>query len=232
MKPVPPAPHDARAAAFAARRAETMDKIYAAAVEQFSLYGLRGTSTQQIAERAGMSKQQLHYYIESKEVLYENILRQTVQHWGHIGLSAEDDHDDPAAVLERVVRRKLDFTLAYPHISRLFTSEIMSGGQAIRTIWDNGRGPVQAAVDVIQAWVTAGRISPVDPMHLLFHIWALTQHYADYEAQVRFFTQVPAGQPLDRELVCAEILKLVLRGVGLAYPAAGAKGSRGKSGAP
>ncbi|SEB25749.1 TetR family transcriptional regulator C-terminal domain-containing protein [Variovorax sp. YR216] len=216
--PPAPAPQDRRSTDSATRRAETMDRIYIAALEQFSLYGLRGTSTQQIAERAGLSKQQLHYYIESKEALYENILRQTVQHWGHIGLSAEDDRDDPAAVLERVVRRKLDFTLEYPHVSRLFTSEIMSGGQAIRGIWENGRGPVREAERVIGRWVDKGRISPVEPLHLLFHIWALTQHYADYEMQVRFFTGRAAEQALDRELICAEILKLVLRGVGLTYP--------------
>ena len=217
MLTAPPAPQDRRSTVSATRRAETMDKIYVAALEQFSLYGLRGTSTQQIAERAGLSKQQLHYYIESKEALYENILRQTVQHWGHIGLSAEDDRDDPAAVLERVVRRKLDFTLDYPHVSRLFTSEIMSGGHAIRAIWENGLGPVREAEKVIHRWVADGRISPVEPLHLLFHIWALTQHYADYETQVRFFTGRTPDQALDREQICREILKLVLRGVGLAY---------------
>jgi TetR/AcrR family transcriptional regulator len=219
---------DARAAAAAGRRAEMMDKIHAAALEQFSLCGLRGTSTQQIAERAGMSKQQLHYYIESKEALYEAILRRTVQHWAHIGLTTDDDLSDPGAALARLVRRKLDFTLDYPLVSRLFSSEIMSGGHVIRGIWDQGRapsdaaadvirGPVHAAADVIRGWVAAGKVAPVEPLYLLFHIWALTQHYADYEAQVRFYVACPPGQPLDRDKIAAEILKLVLRGVGLEY---------------
>ncbi|PJN95178.1 TetR family transcriptional regulator, partial [Amaricoccus sp. HAR-UPW-R2A-40] len=33
--------------------------------------------------------------------------------------------------------------------------------------------------------VAAGRIAPVDPHHLIFSIWAVTQHYADFDAQVR-----------------------------------------------
>ena len=86
---------DSRSAALAKRRAEMMDTISAAALEQFSLHGLRGTSTQTIAERAGISKQQLHYYIESKDALYESILRRTMEHWGQIGLYAEDDNTDP-----------------------------------------------------------------------------------------------------------------------------------------
>ena len=30
-----------------------------------------------------------------------------------------------------------------------------------------------------------GRLKPADPRHLIFSIWALTQHYADFEVQVR-----------------------------------------------
>ena len=53
---------------------------------------------------------------------------------------------------------------------------------------------------------------------MLFQIWALTQHYADYELQVRFFTGCPPGQPLDRDKICAEVTQFVLRGVGLPVP--------------
>jgi TetR/AcrR family transcriptional regulator len=31
----------------------------------------------------------------------------------------------------------------------------------------------------------AGRIARVHPVHLIFSIWALTQHYADFDVQVR-----------------------------------------------
>ena len=30
----------------------------------------------------------------------------------------------------------------------------------------------------------AGRLAPVDPMQLIFSIWALTQHHADFAAQI------------------------------------------------
>jgi TetR/AcrR family transcriptional regulator len=30
-----------------------------------------------------------------------------------------------------------------------------------------------------------GRIARLDPVHLIFSIWALTQHYADFDMQVR-----------------------------------------------
>lgn len=213
---------DTRSAVLASRRAGMMDKISEAALEVFSLHGLRGASTQDIAQRAGISKQQLHYYIESKEALYETILLRTMQHWGHIGLHADEDNSDPAKALERLVHRKLDFAFDYPHVSRLFTGEIMSGGPVIRRIWEGGMEMVEAAAEVIRGWVAEGKIAPVEPIYLLFNVWALTQHYADYESQVRFFTRTPKG-PLARDTIRREITALVLRGVGLTLAKAPAR---------
>ncbi len=38
---------------------------------------------------------------------------------------------------------------------------------------------------VIEAWADEGRIARVHPYHLIFSIWSLTQHYADFDVQVR-----------------------------------------------
>ena len=55
--------------------------IRRAAIEEFSLHGLKGTSTQAIAARAGLSKPQLHYYIAGKEELYAELLMQVLHDW-------------------------------------------------------------------------------------------------------------------------------------------------------
>jgi TetR/AcrR family transcriptional regulator len=51
------------------------------------------------------------------------------------------------------------------------------------------QGDLKALVDdkaaVIAAWARAGRIADLPPHHLIFSIWALTQHYADFDVQVR-----------------------------------------------
>ena len=38
---------------------------------------------------------------------------------------------------------------------------------------------------LIRGWIEEGRLAPTDPQQLIFSIWAITQHYADFEAQVR-----------------------------------------------
>ena len=38
---------------------------------------------------------------------------------------------------------------------------------------------------VIQKWIDEGLIAKVHPYHLIFSIWSLTQHYADFDVQVK-----------------------------------------------
>jgi TetR/AcrR family transcriptional regulator len=40
-----------------------------------------------------------------------------------------------------------------------------------------------------------GRIARVHPVHLIFSIWALTQHYADFDVQVRAMLDEPDPYP-------------------------------------
>ncbi len=44
---------------------------------------------------------------------------------------------------------------------------------------------------VIQHWIDGGKLAPVDPYHLIFLIWAATQHYADFVPQIKAVMNVP-----------------------------------------
>ena len=41
----------------------------------------------------------------------------------------------------------------------------------------------QAAI--IRQWMRDGKLAKADPHHLIFAVWAATQHYADFDAQVQ-----------------------------------------------
>ena len=43
---------------------------------------------------------------------------------------------------------------------------------------------VKQRAAIIQAWINAGKMRATDPVLLIFMIWATTQHYADFQAQV------------------------------------------------
>ena len=55
--------------------------ILAAALEVFSAYGYRGTTVDQIAAKAGLSKPNLLYYFRRNEDIYVAVLEHTLAEW-------------------------------------------------------------------------------------------------------------------------------------------------------
>jgi TetR/AcrR family transcriptional regulator len=159
--------------------------ILDAALEVFSQYGYRGATLDQIAEVAGLSKPNLLYYFASKEAIHLELLAGLMDTWLD-PLRALRAEGEPVAEVQSYVRRKLQMSRDFPRESRLFANEVLQGAPRIGAALS---GELKALVDekasVIRDWSAAGRIAPVDPHHLIFSIWALTQHYADFDVQVR-----------------------------------------------
>lgn len=196
-------------------RALALAAIHRAAVTVFARDGYQGATTQSIADEAGLSKPQLHYYIGGKEELYRDILQGIVDDWIAV-FGFADAHLGPRKVLADYVRRKLAYSFEHPERSRIFTAEVMRGGGRLRPLMDQSHRRTEQAQDVIRGWIAAGQMAPVDPLLLLFHIWAVTQHYAEYAEQVRFFHGPDVDTDAGRERVVAEVTAFVLRGAGVA----------------
>ena len=185
-----------------------------AALGLFSRYGLHGTSVDQVAARAGVSKSNLLYYFANKEELYVCVLRDLLEVW-LAPLREFSAEQDPQQVIGDYIRRKLAVSRDSPDASRLFCLEIIQGAPLMRDELDRElRDLVEHKSAVIQAWVDAGRLAPVDPQHLLFMIWATTQHYADFAVQVEAMTGETLANPAFFERTVASVQAVVLRGVG------------------
>ena len=189
------------------------EKILDAALEVFSTYGFRGATVDQIATLAGMTKPNLLYYFRRKEDIYLAVLRRTLEMWlqplEH--LSAEGD---PAAEIAAYVDRKLELSRDDPKASRLFAMEIMQGAPVLGPVL---RGRLKKLVDekaaVIAGWIAEGRLAPVDPYHFIFMIWATTQHYADFEVQIRDVLGARADRPAHFDTARATLERVLLKGV-------------------
>jgi TetR/AcrR family transcriptional regulator len=159
-------------------------RILEAALEVFSAQGFRGATLDQIAAEAGLSKPNILYYFDGKEAIHVALLNQLMETWLD-PLEQLDPEGDPLEEIIAYVRRKLDMTQTYPRESRLFANEILQGAPRMAPHLEARLKPlVDQKAALIAGWAAAGRIAPVDPRHLIFSIWATTQHYADFEAQV------------------------------------------------
>jgi TetR/AcrR family transcriptional regulator len=177
-------PRAARTRRRTATQARNEARILDAALEAFARVGFHGATLDQIAEAAGMSKPNMLYYYAGKEEMHAALLDGLLEEWLK-PLRALDAAGDPVTELRAYLRRKLEMAWERPRESRLFAGEVLHGAPRIGPTL---AGPLRALVEekaaVIAGWTAQGRLAAVEPRRLIFAIWAVTQHYADFEAQV------------------------------------------------
>lgn len=200
----------------ARRRKKFDDKrqfILQTALAVFSQFGFHGTTIEQIASSADISKTNLFYYFKSKEALYLTILENTLNDW-LAPIAGFDEVDDPKVALENYIRLKLELSRDQPQASRLFCLEIIQGAP-ILTPYLHGdlKNIIDEKSKVIARWISQGKIKPIDPVQLIFFIWATTQHYADFQVQIKAIT----GKDLTDESffneTCHTIQRLIIDGL-------------------
>ncbi len=189
------------------------DVILDAALDLFATYSFHGASLDRIADQANISKANLLYHFTSKEDLYVAVMRRILATWLEPLASIEVSHD-PIAAISNYIRIKVQYSRDFPLASRLFCLEITQGAPLLM---GELRGSLRRLVDektkVIQGWIDDGRLAPVDPYHLIFSLWAITQHYADFSVQIDAIIGHTLEDPDFVEATVRNILALVLDGV-------------------
>jgi len=163
---------------------ENTQRVLDAALQVFSAHGFRGSTVEQIATTAGMSKANVLYYFRRKQDIYVALLQKTIDDWLK-PLETLNPAGDPHEELWRYAQAKLQMSRDAPAASKLFANEVISGAPMIGSYLKNElRQLVDHKCSVIQRWIDLGLLAPINPLHLLFFIWSTTQHYADFMPQI------------------------------------------------
>lgn len=230
----PPAGSDAAAAPVTgggngnagAIRRRNVEKILKAAESVFAKKGFAGASTAEIARKAGVPKANLHYYFRTKQDLYASVLDAILEVWLDALSEEVTAEADPATALGNYIARKMAASRDAPEPSRLWAIEVIGGARHVQPFLRNRlRRLVKEKSAVIEGWIAAGKLKPVDPVHLLFMLWATTQTYADFAAQI---AAVLDRKSLDDSVFAAAtrtVTDIVLNGTG-ALPAPRVKAAR------
>jgi len=103
--------------------------------------------------------------------------------------------------------------------SKVCASEIIHGAVHMQDILNERVKPwLETRVIVIDGWIARGLLAPVDAQTLLFMIWATTQHYADFDAQIRALKGKRALSQKAFDASTEEVVKLVIRACGAKSP--------------
>lgn len=197
-------------------RQENEKLILEAAEKVFAEAGYGGATMQLIADVAGLPKANLHYYFPTKEALYRQVVQNIFQIW----LQAADVFDaasGPAEGLGAYIDAKMEISRRHPAGSKVWASEVMHRAPVIQDYlettlvdWTNGR------MALIQHWIDTGRMDPIDPRHLLYMLWATTQHYADFGHQIETLNDAAPLSDAQWVLAKENIKRIILKGIGVA----------------
>ena len=188
--------------------------ILSAAEHVFAGAGFAGATMAAIAAAADLPKANLHYYFGSKQALYCAVLARTLKEWlvpTH-GITAQAD---PRLAIESYIRAKMTLSLQRSDASKVFANELLHGAPVIKTLLATElREHVLGKAAVIEGWIAAKRMAPVDAIHLFFTIWAATQTYADFDVQVCAVLGRSKLSPQAQMRATEHVVSFILRGCG------------------
>ena len=189
--------------------------ILQAAEKVFAEAGFGGATMQLIADVAGLPKANLHYYFATKEELYRKVVSNIFDIWLHAA-ETMDNAPGPVEGIGAYIDAKMEISRRHPDGSKVWASEVMHGAPVIQDYlettlrdWTAGRAKL------IQGWIDAGQMAAVNPEHLLYMLWAATQHYADFGHQIETLNGGPLTDRQWREAKDS-VKAMILRGIGAA----------------
>ncbi|RQV02996.1 TetR family transcriptional regulator [Burkholderia cenocepacia] len=192
--------------------------LLACAEAVFAERGLAGASTAMIAERAGLPKANVHYYFPTKHALYRRVLDDLFEDW-HRAAGSFEAGDDPVEAIGGYVRAKMALSQRRPLGSKVWANEIIHGAEHMQDILSQRVKPwFDTRVKVIEGWIARGLLAPIDPHALMYLIWATTQHYADFDAQIRALSGKRAFTKKAFDEKTEQVVQLVIRACGAVSP--------------
>jgi TetR/AcrR family transcriptional regulator len=92
--------------------------------------------------------------------------------------------------------------------------EMLQGAPVLK---EELEGSLKALVEeksaIIAGWVASGKLAPIDPHHLIFMIWASTQHYADFATQVEAVTGTTLQDEAFFQRTVENVQRMVTEGI-------------------
>ncbi|NOY60997.1 MAG: TetR family transcriptional regulator [Calditrichaeota bacterium] len=161
----------------------TRNKIMAAAREVFVEKGYDGARMQQIADRAGANKAMIYYYFNSKDALFEAIIRDIFKEIFRIYQSVLQLEDvDLRTMITSIVHEHLIFLQNHPEIARLFLREVHSDNPILYKVMnelrhDTARRDIKAVMKKLEKAADDGIMRRVDPMNTIWNIVGLDLFY-------------------------------------------------------
>jgi AcrR family transcriptional regulator len=183
----------------------TRQRIFDAAVDEFSAHGSAGARVDRIAERAQANKESIYRYYGTKDELLTRVLDEVLDERGEEMLPGTDD-------LPRYVAESVAHFAAHPEFPRLHTWEGLEGdGTLDPATTERRRAHYERKAADIAAQQREGRVDPaLDPRLLMLVLHSLSGYWFTQPQTVEL-TLGHRPQPDDLEAYEAFLAECVRR---------------------
>jgi len=147
----------------------TRERILGAALESFSQAGFDGTTTRDLAARAGVNLGLIKYYFDSKEKLWRAAVERAASELQSTLAAAVPSTVETRADLVELVRVCVRFAARNPAFIRVMNDEGKRDGARMRWLVDRHGRPLYELLLATLAGARERKLVPdVEPMHLYY----------------------------------------------------------------
>lgn len=191
------------------------ERILRTAESIFGSSGFAGTKMNDIAREAGVNQALIHYYFQSKENLYREVIHRLLDKWQVYVRSLSWDDDDPETVLRKYIRVHFEFQCDYPNLYRMFQREALEGKSLFQEhVFETWTLDMIDKMKVIRKWQRNGVVNArVKPKMFLHMLWG-TMHQFYYRSLNELGELLEQDGEIGelRERVVDQIAEMVLEG--------------------
>jgi TetR/AcrR family transcriptional regulator len=194
----------------------TRDAILKAAEEEFAERGFRGARSQNIADRAGVSKRLAFYHFRSKQGLYQEVLERALTRLGEMMADSVTSSEKPKERLGIFIHQLFSYLASNPNWPPLIIRHLIDDPAQARANAHKYLKPlVDAGRDLIARDTAAGALHNVDPLQMMISILV---EVLGYFLLVPFTEGVAAVKPLSLGSLAARemmVVNLLADGLGM-----------------
>ncbi len=159
-------------------KAEKQNKILDAALKLFALYGFRKTTLEDVAEKVGMTKSNLYFYVNNKRDLYEKTVSRSLRRWRDLVAEAVADTDDVVEKFSVMAKKSFEYLAADEDLRAISIKDpsIFTLTPGEDRFYEINYEAMQLIKSILVQGIEEGRFYPVDVDHtteLFFSIYIM-----------------------------------------------------------
>ena len=159
-------------------KGEKQNEILNAALKLFALYGYKKTTVEDVAEKVGMTKSNLYFYVKNKRDLYEKTVSRALERWRDSVARAIGETDDVVEKFSVMAKESFTYLAGEEDLRAICMKDpnIFTLTPREDRFYEINFGAMQLIKSILVQGIEEGRFYPVDVDHtteLFFSIYIM-----------------------------------------------------------